>query len=544
MSKARRGWLRVWTRRMVQLTFLLLFLGLLLAARPPAEGSPSPWLKAFFLIDPLILLATWLAAHAVPLAALWALATLAVTILLGRVFCGWVCPLGTLHAIAGGIGRRRKPDAARDQWSPWQRTKYYLLAGFLAMAVFGGHWVAVFDPLVLLYRTTTTALVPGAQWAIEEGAKKVYDADVGVGEYRAHQATEPVYTWLRDHVFYVQGQAFLGTGLIMGLFVVTLALNRYRPRFWCRYLCPLGALLGVFSWRPLLRRRGRKEACNECGLCATPCHGAAAETFGGQWKPAECLGCLNCTPACPKESLGWTVQLPWRREPALSRVGISRRGAIAAAAGGLAALAFFRATPQARGKKYNPALIRPPGARPEREFLQRCTGCGLCMKVCRTGGLQPTLIEAGLEGIWTPRLVPLIGPCDHTCNLCGQVCPTEAIRPLSIEEKQQTKLGLAAFDTTRCIPYAYGRPCIICEEQCPIPDKAIYAIDTEVKGRDGQVTTIALPHVDPDKCIGCGVCENVCPLNDRPGVRVMSANESRNPDNQPILPGGGGDYAW
>jgi formate hydrogenlyase subunit 6/NADH:ubiquinone oxidoreductase subunit I len=197
---------------------------------------------------------------------------------------------------------------------------------------------------------------------------------------------------------------------------------------------------------------------------------------------------------------------------------------------------MMRATPQARGCTFHPRLIRPPGARPEREFLERCTACGLCMKVCPTGGLQPAITEAGLEGIWTPRLVPKIGYCDYNCNRCGHVCPTQAIQPLTVEAKHQTKIGLASFDTTRCIPYAYGRDCMVCEEHCPIPDKAIYSLPVVVEDHDGNRKTIKQPHVDPDLCIGCGICENVCPYQDSPGIRVTSANETRNRDNQPILP--------
>jgi len=164
------------------------------------------------------------------------------------------------------------------------------------------------------------------------------------------------------------------------------------------------------------------------------------------------------------------------------------------------------------------------------------------MKVCPTGGLQPSLTEAGLEGLWPPRLVPQIGYCDYTCTLCGQVCPTEAIVRLTEEEKHKVRIGLASFDTTRCIPYAYGRDCMVCEEHCPIPDKAIYCLEVEIRDRNGQTKKIKQPHVDPDKCIGCGVCESVCPFKDRPGIRVTSANESRHPalpgttGNQPILP--------
>jgi formate hydrogenlyase subunit 6/NADH:ubiquinone oxidoreductase subunit I len=164
------------------------------------------------------------------------------------------------------------------------------------------------------------------------------------------------------------------------------------------------------------------------------------------------------------------------------------------------------------------------------------------MKVCPTGGLQPTWSEAGLEGLWSPRLVPRIGQCDYTCNLCGQVCPTEAIQPLTVEEKQKVRIGLASFDVTRCIPYAYARECTVCEEHCPIPDKAIYTIETEIVARNGEKKSVKQPHVDPEKCIGCGICENVCPFKDRPGVRVTSANETRHPDNQPILSGDAGGY--
>lgn len=159
----------------------------------------------------------------------------------------------------------------------------------------------------------------------------------------------------------------------------------------------------------------------------------------------------------------------------------------------------------------------------------------MCIKICPTGALHPTLLEAGLEGLWTPRLVPRVGPCDQNCNLCGQVCPTEAIRPLPLEEKQKTKLGLAMFDTTRCLPYAYGRDCMVCEEQCPIADKAIYFLEVEIQDREGQKRKIKQPHVDPDKCTGCGVCEYCCVYRDEAAVRVVSANETRNSDNQCIL---------
>lgn len=521
-------------RRLTQLGFLLLFVLVFLATRPIPGQDPPGWGKVFFWFDPLLLIFTFVAAHAVTVAALLAMVTIVLTILLGRFFCGWVCPLGTVHDMAGRLIHGRKSRPGGNRYSPWQKTKYYVLVGMLAAAVFGGHWITIFDPLVLFYRTLTTAIFPAVQWAVEEGSTAIYHADPRVGPVRITSFTEPVYMTFRDRVRVVEKQAFLATGGIIVFFVVIVALNAYRRRWWCRYICPLGALLGILAWRPLLRRTVQSEECTQCELCGRACHGGAASDKAQTWRPSECYGCLNCTEDCPRDSVRFRWVWPWKRDPAVASVDLSRRGMLFSALGGVALLGLFRSTPQGRNKVYNPELLRPPGARPEPEFLARCTGCGLCMKVCPTGGLQPCWMEAGLEGLWTPRLVPKIGYCSYDCNRCGLVCPTEAIRPMPLEEKRQVRLGLAYFDTTRCIPYAYGRDCMVCEEHCPIPEKAIYFLEVEVVTRDGEIRRVKQPKVDPTKCIGCGVCENVCVFRDRSAVRVTSANESRHPANEAV----------
>jgi MauM/NapG family ferredoxin protein len=239
--------------------------------------------------------------------------------------------------------------------------------------------------------------------------------------------------------------------------------------------------------------------------------------------------------ACKNSGLDFKFSPPWHKTETGS-VDLTKRATVAAVVGGIATMSLIRVTPQAQARTFNPVLIRPPGSRAEREFLQRCIQCGMCMKVCPTGGLQPTWHEAGLEGVWTPLLVPRIGWCEYECHLCGQVCPTEAIAPLPLAEKKQVKIGLATIDTTRCLPYAYNRDCIVCEEHCPIPEKAIFFVTREVTQRDGTTRPVKQPEVDPDLCTGCGICETKCPFTDLPAIRVTSAGESRHPDNQPVLP--------
>jgi MauM/NapG family ferredoxin protein len=217
------------------------------------------------------------------------------------------------------------------------------------------------------------------------------------------------------------------------------------------------------------------------------------------------------------------------------RLDLSRRALLASGVSGLGAAIFFRLRPQSEAVVFEPLLIRPPGALPEREFLSRCVKCGECMKVCPTSGLQPTLLQAGLEGIWSPVLIPRIGYCEYECNLCGQICPTGAIEHVPLPKKKELKIGLAFVDRDRCLPWAQAKECIVCEEHCPTPTKAIWLKEVQVPTRDGGTFTVKQPYVDTDLCIGCGICEKRCPVRDLPAIRVTSAGETRHPDNQITL---------
>jgi MauM/NapG family ferredoxin protein len=211
---------------------------------------------------------------------------------------------------------------------------------------------------------------------------------------------------------------------------------------------------------------------------------------------------------------------------------LGRRRLLSVGIVGLGGGMLFKVNPLSGGRSYNADLIRPPGSLSEDEFLERCVRCGECMKVCPTNVIQPSMLEGGLEGLWTPVLKMGFNYCEYKCSMCTQVCPTEAIRPLSLEEKQVMKIGLAHIDKDRCLPYAYARACVVCEEHCPLPEKAIWFEEVKVRDSRGNEVLVKQPHVNAELCIGCGICENKCPVSDQGAIRVTSVGETRHIKNQ------------
>jgi formate hydrogenlyase subunit 6/NADH:ubiquinone oxidoreductase subunit I len=147
--------------------------------------------------------------------------------------------------------------------------------------------------------------------------------------------------------------------------------------------------------------------------------------------------------------------------------------------------------------------------------------------------------------LWSPILIPRIGYCENSCVLCSQVCPTGAIRHITLDEKNgdppetpPVRIGSAAFNKGRCLPWAYDTECIVCEEVCPTATKAIYFKEETVTLRDGSQKTLKRPYVDLTYCVGCGICEARCPIVDSAGVRVSAANESRTSKSSMALSGG------
>jgi len=509
-------------RRITQGIFFLIFLFLFLQTESKGGDELGYPVKIWLDFDPLIFMSTFLSSHSVTTGLFLALIVIGVTIFMGRIFCGWICPLGTLHTMIGSL-RKKPPVPVRHNW---YRIKYYILLVIFASSLFTAQLAGIMDPISLLIRSLSLSIYPLVNYITRAFFDTVYNLHLpGIVA-----ASEFFYTLLKK-TFLSFNQPYFFQGIFIGfLFLVILGLNLLERRFWCKYLCPLGALLGILSRYSLLKR-SVSEGCTSCGICETMCSGGAVIDKDGTWRSAECLYCMDCDDLCPHNAVhfGFTV----RKDAASLNLG--RRNVITSIVAGILSVPFLRIRPLSGSGYFNRKLIRPPGSLDEREFLKRCIRCGECMKVCITNGLQPTLFDAGMEGIWTPKLVPRIGYCEYRCTLCGQVCPTGAIRQLTINEKEGTKIGVAMIDMGRCLPYAYGKPCLVCEEVCPTPKKAIWLESVQIKDRDGNDMMIKQPKVDINRCVGCGICEAFCPVKGEPAIYVISTNESRSADNKLLL---------
>jgi len=495
---------------MTQIACLLLFLWLFRKTEYTGVTEIPGAANILFRIDPLVAVSVMAEAKQLIPMVLWSLLLVALTVVLGRFFCGWVCPLGTLLDGTRWFGAGH--FHARRFTHRWQRAKYFLLGVIIISAVFGLPLAGWFDPFAILMRGLTYAVDPLWGHGVTAGFAWLYQ--------RAPPAitnvSEPIYAFLKKTVLPFQDVTFRFTGPVvvaLAILLAVFALEFVQRRFWCRYVCPLGGLLALLSRRSLVRRLPVK-GCKDCGVCGEICRMDAFDVEG-RLVPEACNLCMDCIDKCPHDRAKFIVRKT-RTEPA--PLDPSRRLFIGTVATGLALPAVAWAL--RINRHVHPRLIRPPGAGTESEFLDRCVRCGECMKVCPTNALQPALFEAGTEGMFSPRVVPRIGYCEYNCTLCGEICPTGAISRLPFAKKQWTVIGKAAFDKSRCLPYAKGKDCGVCEEHCPIPEKAIRFREAEAQNEQGEKVVVKQPYVERDLCIGCGTCENKCPLEGQAAVRV------------------------
>ncbi|NTV48461.1 MAG: 4Fe-4S binding protein [Geobacteraceae bacterium] len=486
--------------RICQLFFLALFLLLFVQTEYRGRDEINAAVNAFFRVDPLVLFSYLLAVKSWSWLLLPALLMVVATLLLGRFFCGWICPLGTLLDLVTSKIRKSAPIKALKG-----NTKYWLLLPLLSASLFNLNLSGLLDPIAILLRALTFLFYPILGMAARGGWVSLYSA---IGERR--DTVAPAYNLIRDNLLPFRDTIYPLAFFSAAVLICIIALERFETRNWCRNLCPLGTLLGWLGrFSPF--NRLPTSLCGDCGKCRELCPtGFDRDVLIKE----ECILCMECQRGCPHGRISFLPGLMKGNGPLLPE----RRLLLGGMAGGMLLALPARFRPPEKQSR----LLRPPGVQDEDDFLKKCVRCGECMKVCLKNALYPAAYQAGLEGIYTPLVIPRLGYCEYNCTLCGQVCPTGAIPSLPVEAKRREVIGKAVFDKNHCLPFARKIDCIVCEEHCPIPEKAIRSRDVQVSGLDGLVKTVKEPYLVEEICNGCGICENVCPVETKAGIEVFA----------------------
>ncbi|MHC5074117.1 MAG: 4Fe-4S binding protein [Planctomycetota bacterium] len=465
----------VTVRRISQVFFFVLFLWFCIVSSVGEKfWQIRDWpVNLILWLDPLVSIGTVLTTHTLYWVLLWSVVTIVLTIIFGRVFCSWICPFGSIHHFVGYLSNRKKPASKKIELNKYRKAqciKYFILVAFLAMAAFpslsASLQTGLLDPIPLVTRSFNLVIVP------------IFD-----------QFTNFIS---------VPSRFYEGAWLVLTIFLAAVLMNMLIPRFYCRFICPLGALFGVINRFAIWRIGQNENECIQCRLCEKSCEGGCEPR--GNMRISECVLCFNCLDDCNHGVISYQTMQSTAGE--ITGPDISRRGFALSLASGLTGIWAIRLAGKV-GENWFNKVIRPPGSLKEKEFLKRCIKCGQCMRVCPTNVLQPAGFEGGLENLWTPVFNNRIGSsgCQLNCVSCGQVCPTSAIRPITLDEKLgqgkfidvgPIKMGTAFFDRNRCLPWAMDRPCIVCEENCPVSPKAIFTREEFITVREQHYTLLQI----------------------------------------------------
>ncbi len=505
-------------RACTQLLLWSAFIVVIAASRDTTDNTFFSYLPR---ISPFLGLSISLTSRSVASIFYPALIFLLLSLIFGRFFCGWICPLGATIDCTDKQLAKPKIISSKKIFSikPW---KYVVLLIALILSVFGIQVSGVIDPISLAVRSYGTVIFSYVDTIIKVVFNALYYVPV------LNVLTEFIFSFLKKHLLdYTQTQYYHHIPVFV-LFAGILLFSVFSRRFWCKALCPLGAVYALTGKIAFLKRHVDAGKCTNCLSCEKTCRMNAIYDKGVSTFEGECIKCFDCLKACKFDAIKFKFSFPEikRKLPVPSveneyeNIKFTRKKLLWSIAGSLIAIPVFKQKPEY--KKNHARLIRPPGALPEQDFINACIRCGQCMKVCPTNGLQPSLFEYGADALFTPRLIPRIGWCEKNCNQCSAVCPSGALKTVPIPQKETTMIGTAYIIRDLCIPWSEYKNCLVCEEMCPTNKKSIIFKEETLINKRGQKVRIKLPYVLEDTCIGCGKCEHKCPVQGEGAIIVRT----------------------
>lgn len=430
------------------------------------------------------------------------IALVLLTLLMGRIYCSVICPLGVLQDIFGWLGKKAKKN--RYTYSKPKHILRYGMLGLFVLAMVAGFtsFAALIAPYSAFGRIASNLLAPVylwgnnllASWAESMESYAFYSVDV----------------WLKGGI----------TLVVAVVTLVVLAVLAWRNgRTYCNTLCPVGTVLGFLSRYSYLKPMIDTSKCNGCGLCARNCKASCIDSKTHQIDYSRCVVCLDCIDKCRKGAIKYVPRTQKQSATAASAPDQSRRAFLTATALMGAGIATAQKQKMDGGyatiidkeipKRKTP--ITPFGSLSARNLAQHCTACQLCIAACPNQVLRPS---TDLNRFMQPEVQYERGYCRPECTRCSEVCPTGAIRPITKEEKSSIQIGRAVWRRCHCIVHTDKVECGNCARHCPtgaiqmVPQKA------------NDPKSLKIPVINTERCIGCGACENLCPSRPFSAIHV------------------------
>lgn len=437
---------------------------------------------------------------------------LLLTLLLGRVYCSVICPLGIFQDVVSWLSGQRKKKKYRFSYSPALNVlRYGVLILFVVALVAGVNAVvALLAPYSSYGRIAGNLFAPFWQWGNNFLAYLAERAD----SY-AFYSTE---VWIKSLPTFV---------VSVITFIVLVVLAWRNGRTYCNTICPVGTFLGFISRFSVFRPVIDAEKCRNCRLCEKKCKSACIDIQNYQIDYSRCVACMDCLETCKHDALHYKNRFSKTAEAADKPVDSSRRSFLTVstmvAAGSVLHAQEKKvdgglATILDKERPNRTAPILPPGALNKRHFAQHCTACQLCVSECPNGVLHPS---TDLMRFMQPEMSYERGYCRPECMRCAEVCPTSAIDLKTLADKCSTQIGHAVFIRKNCVVERDGVSCGNCERHCPVGAIQMVADNPE------DPKSPKFPVVDVERCIGCGACENLCPARPFSAIYVEGHERQR-----------------
>ena len=508
------------------------------------SGSiPSAWYRGLTWLQfiPSLLNFKEMIVHGLAITAYGFIVVLILTLLFGRVYCSYICPLGIFQDVTGWFSKKVH-NAGKKKFRlrfalPKTKLRYSILVivclSLFSRNIFLINWL---DPYSNFGRFVSDLLRPAYMLA--------NNMLVGILESFGSYALYPVTVAKTDP--YVLIIPVLMLALVVWLSV-------WKGRLYCNTVCPVGTLLGLVSKKSLYKIRFDASACNQCGKCMFSCKSQCMDIKKMEVDFTRCVGCGNCMKSCDKNAVGYSIALA-RKPKKEEKVDVSKRDFVAGSALAIATLSGLSipaiAQPlsrrsqrrhRKRGINHENTLgkgtgnmevlanhvVTPPGSFSREHFTGNCTACHLCVSACPTGVLKPSLFEYGFFGMMQPYMDFDANFCNFECTRCTEICPNGAILPLTTEQKVITQIGIARFEKENCVVYVDETACGSCSEHCPTHAVRMIPYKDE----------LTIPEVTPEICIGCGACEYACPVSPYKAIVVdghLTHQEAQKPKEEEL----------